>query len=68
MELELTRTYYPNGTNGEISFEGKRICFSIELPWKNNHHQTSCTPEGKYELKKRYSQKHGHDLQVINVP
>ena len=80
MELELTRTYYPNGTNGVLrSFDSSQdklaqddkkpiICYTIELPWKNNHHQTSCTPEGKYELKKRYSQKHGHDLQVINVP
>ena len=68
MELELIRTYFPNGTNGEISFEGKRVCFSIELPWKNNHHQTSCIPEGRYELKKRYSPKHGQHLQVTNVP
>ena len=80
MELELIRTYYPNGANGVLrSFDSSQdklaqddkkriICYTIELPWKNNHHQTSCTPEGKYELKKRYSPTHGHDLQVINVP
>ena len=68
MKLELIRTYYPYGTNGEISNNGKRLCFSIELPWKNNQPQISCIPEGSYELKKRYSQKHGHHLQVLNVP
>jgi len=67
-ELILTRTYYPNGTNGQITLTGKRLCFSIELPWKDNQTQISCIPEGTYELKKRYSPKHGHHLQVMNVP
>ena len=67
MELELIRTYYPNGTNGEIFLDGKRLCFSIELPWNNNHSQTSCIPEGKYELKIRYSQKFRWHLRLDNV-
>ena len=68
MELELLRTYYPNGTNGEIFLEGKRLCFSIELPWNCNHSQTSCIPEGKYELKIRYSLKFRWHLMLIDVP
>ncbi len=64
MELELIRTYFPNGTNGEIFF---RLCSSIELPWLNNQNQISCVPEGKYELKKRYSPKFGWHLQLVNV-
>lgn len=67
MELELTRTYFPNGTNGEILHNGKRVCSSIELPWKNNQRRISCIPEGKYELTKRYSQRFGWHLLVNNV-
>ena len=72
MELELIRKYYPNGTNGilRLSQDNKHgiICYSIELPWKNNQHQVSCIPEGRYELGKRYSPRLGHHLQVLNVP
>lgn len=65
MELELIRTYFPNGTNGEILLQ---LCNSIELPWLDNQHQISCVPEGRYELKKRYSPKFGWHLQLMNVP
>lgn len=68
LELTLNRTYYPEGTNGQITVAGKRLCSSIELPWKANQKQISCIPEGIYELKKRYSRKHGHHLQLIDVP
>jgi len=67
MELEIIRTYFPDGTNGEFFFNGARVCSSIELPWKNNQHRISCIPEGKYELTKRYSQRFGWHLLVNNV-
>jgi hypothetical protein len=67
MELELLRTYHPTGTNGEILLQGRRICYCIELPWKNNHAQVSCIPEGRYELKERWSPKFLRHLQVMNV-
>ena len=67
MELELVRTYFPNGTNGEFFFGGVRVCFSIELPWLGNKARISCIPEGRYELIKRYSQHFGWHLQVMNV-
>lgn len=68
MELELIRTYYPNGTNGEISFNDTRVCSSIELAWKNNQNKISCIPEGRYELKKRYTAERGWHLILANVP
>lgn len=68
MELELIRTYFPNGTNGEILFNGSRVCSSIELPWLNNQHKISCIPEGRYELKKRYTAERGLHLILANVP
>ena len=67
MELELIRTYLPKGTNGTLLFEGKLLCFSIELPWLNNQHDVSCIPEGKYELQKIYTEKFGWHLHVMNV-
>lgn len=67
MELVLVRTYFPDGTNGEIFLDGKRVCYSIELPWKENKPQVSCIPEGKYALAKRYSAKFGHHLLVQDV-
>ena len=48
MILFLTRTYFPDGTNGKLECEGKLICNTIELPWKNNEKRVSCIPEGKY--------------------
>jgi hypothetical protein len=68
MELELIRTYYPEGTNGKILYEGRLMIYSIELPWKNNHTRVSCIPEGRYELVKRWSLKFGRHLQILNVP
>jgi hypothetical protein len=67
MELELIRTYFPNGTNGELFYNGKRICFTIELPWLNNKPQISCIPEGRYEVVKRFSEHHGWHLLLKNV-
>ena len=53
MVLELTRTYFPNGTNGKLECKGKSICNTIELPWRENETRVSCIPEGKYFIKKR---------------
>lgn len=67
MELELIRTYFPKGTNGEFILSGKRLCSSIELPWFDNKKGISCIPEGRYELTKRYSARFGWHLLVNNV-
>lgn len=67
MVLELSRTYFPDGTNGILECEGKFICLTIELPWKNNETKVSCIPEGKYYIKKRYSKKFQWHLEVLDV-
>ena len=66
MVLELSRTYFPDGTNGKLECEGKLICLTIELPWKNNETKVSCIPEGKYFIKKRYSKKFQWHLEVLD--
>ena len=67
MVLELSRTYFPDGTNGKLECEGKLICYTIELPWKMNETKVSCIPEGKYFIRKRYSRKLQWHLEVIDV-
>ena len=67
MVLVLSRTYFPDGTNGKLECEGKLISYTIELPWKNNETRVSCIPEGKYFIKKRYSPKLQWHLEVLDV-
>ena len=67
MELELIRTYYPDGTNGYILYRNRLMLYSIELPWKDNLAQVSCIPEGRYGLIKRFNHKFRWHLQVMNV-
>ncbi len=67
MVISITRTYFPDGTNGKLECEGKLICNTIELPWKKNETKVSCIPEGKYFIKKRYSNKFQWHLEIITV-
>ena len=64
MELELIRTYDPDGTNGELKLA---VCNTIELPWLQNQRNVSCIHEGRYELKKRFTKKYNHHLLLLNV-
>lgn len=67
MILILTRTYFPEGTNGKLTCEGKFLSYTIELPWKMNEKAVSCIPEGKYFIEKRYSQKFKSHMEVKDV-
>ena len=67
MVLFLTRTYFPDGTNGTVVCAGRFLCYTIELPWKQNEARVSCIPEGKYFIRKRYSRKFGWHLEVLGV-
>mgnify|MGYP003582727801 FL=1 len=68
MVVVLSRTYFPNGTNGKLESDGKFICYTIELPWKENETKVSCIPEGEYVIRKRYSRKYKWHLEVMDVP
>ena len=67
MELVLTRVYKRGGTNGTLTLNGHFVCFTIELPWKENKRNISCIPEGKYELKARFSPEHQNHLKLLDV-
>lgn len=70
MEIILQRSYHPQGTNGMLSIKGQPapLCYTIELPWRNNEPQRSCIPEGTYALEKRYSKQFKAHLHVTQVP
>lgn len=67
MKLILQRQYFSSVTNGILYFEGKEICKTIELAWKNNQRRISCIPEGIYKIRKRFSSKFKWHLEVLNV-
>lgn len=68
MELTLFRTLHPDGTNGELQYESRLVCYTIELPWLQNRRNVSCIPDGRYRLLSRYSPKHKLHLHVADVP
>jgi len=68
MELQLLRSYYPEGTNGELWCGQRIICHTIELPWLENQRQISCIPEGRYKLRKRFAEQFQWHLWLENVP
>jgi hypothetical protein len=67
MTLYLYRTYFSEGTNGKLVVDGKLLCYTIEPAWRDNQKRVSCIPEGKYELRKRYSARFGWHIEVVGV-
>jgi hypothetical protein len=63
----IKRNYYARGTNGTLYIDGRFCCHTIELPWIHNERGSSCIAEGAYPLVERFSLRHGHHLQVMNV-
>lgn len=50
MHLVLTREYWPTGTNGSLSLDGKEISKTIEAPAAQFEPSLSCLREGIYLL------------------
>ena len=68
MELHLQRTSHAQGTNGILTLDDHHVCYTIELPWRDNRKGLSCIPKGKYSLETRWSPHHGNHLLVEKVP
>lgn len=68
MELVLERSYHKEGTHGSLFLNDRFLCFTIELPWRENRRMESCIPEGIYALEARSSKKFGNHLLVKDVP
>jgi len=67
MELVLYRDYFAEGVNGTLHLNGKFICNTIELPWKENKIGESCITEGEYDVRVRFSKKLGYHLHILSV-
>lgn len=68
--IEITRLEQTErGTLGQILVDGKVVCYSLELPWKDNEQNVSCIPTGaEYRCDLEYSNRYGVDLwEVKNV-
>ncbi|TDE01136.1 DUF5675 family protein [Flavobacterium hiemivividum] len=68
MLLVLNRTYFPDGTQGILEWNGTLVCYTIELPWLENQRRISCVPEGEYVLQRRHSPKFKWHLHLLHVP
>lgn len=70
MKITLERTYLKTVTFGVWMHDGKDICKTMELPWKENRQNISCIPEGNYWVKKcPPTEKRPYEyLRFLNVP
>ena len=58
-----------NATLGEWrNDQGAHLCYTIELPWRDNHPRVSCIPVGTYIFDAYESPKHGQVWMARNVP
>lgn len=74
MRLILTR-YFSNEeiTLGflRVEYSQEILCYTLELPWRNNKPSISCVPEGIYDvtfLEKSYSGKFKNCYWITNPP
>ena len=44
------------------------LCFTLELPWRDNQPSISCIPPGQYECRLRASPRFGQTYHVRDVP
>ncbi|MCX2680665.1 DUF5675 family protein [Galbibacter sp. EGI 63066] len=68
MELVLLRTHFKESTIGALYYQGDFICFTIELPWKENRRNISCIPDGCYPLTLRTTHRFGPHFKIGMVP
>jgi len=57
-----------NCTMGYLIASGEVICYTLELPWKDNSNNISCIPSGSYNGILRYDKTDGWRIQLENVP
>src|SRR3954466_1672613 len=55
-------------TSGYLAVNDQIICYTVELPWKDNERSVSSIPEGTYGAKLRYDHSDLWRLELLNVP
>ena len=63
-EISTLGILYVVSDEGYILYE----CNTLELPYKDNQRNISCIPKGDYQGKKRWSEKYGNHIHILNVP
>lgn len=53
---------------GVLELDGKEICKTLELPWRDNEKVISCIPAGEYKLSPYPSSRFGEVYIVNDVP
>lgn len=68
--LTLKRTDYTDKhVMGELYIGLDKLGYTLEPPWKNNHPDISCIPEGDYKLAFRTTGKFANrSYEIMNVP
>jgi hypothetical protein len=56
------------GTPGVLMLDGRRLAYTLELPWKDNRRQMSCIPDGSYDVGWIQTPRHGWVYGLRNVP
>jgi hypothetical protein len=64
----IRHTSTDKGTLGLLYIGDEFICYTLELPWKDNQRNISCIPAGAYECKEHTSPRFGDVFEVQNVP
>jgi hypothetical protein len=64
--IRITSNNY--ATLGVLVWNGIPLCMTMELPWRENHHDLSCIPAETYRVVRSVSEKFGETLLVTNVP
>jgi len=67
-KLEITRELKSDkGILGSLSVNDEHLCYTLELPWKENERNVSAIPVGEYKAILRYDKKDQWRLQLDNV-
>lgn len=68
-EIMINRTYKQmNSAIGRLSVNGTELCWTLELPWKDNQNNVSCIPVGFYTGTIRTDGTKGWRIELMGVP
>lgn len=67
-KLRLNRFSEHKATCGALSIGSEVICYTLELPWRDNKVGKSCIPVGTYRALHHYSEKFGETYWLQDVP
>jgi hypothetical protein len=69
LKINVERQYQTSScTMGYLSVNSQIICYTLELPWKDNQNDISRIPKGTYKGIIRYDKPDGWRIQLEGVP